>query len=381
MRKDAKLFTRKTKGSNLVKSRNSILVKHDDLLKTLEDNNKKLKDINAKINFIKIKISNAKDKLSCETLYKTLKKYDDIKENMKSSMTLNDYILETSLILSKFVELEEREIEITNMNMFDNSFQSELSEIHSKKAILTDEYLRIVDPKYVPPKRYDILNSSICGDCNIEYTSSVDGYVCSGCGNCPNEMSFSNDLSYKELQEYDYKSKFTYNKESHLMEWLRRFTTQENVTVPQEIIDSVILQASKDRITNANDITQERVRKYLRKLGYNKYFDNVITIVNRIQGRPPFKLSSEIENKIKIMFRQMQEPFEKYKNASRKNFLSYSYVLNKMFLILDLPEFSKYFFLLKSPDKLRQQDEIFKKIVFHMAEIDKTVNWKFYPSI
>jgi hypothetical protein len=81
------------------------------------------------------------------------------------------------------------------------------------------------------------------------------------------------------------------------------------------------------------------------------------------------------------MFQQIQDPYEKYKPPSRKNFLSYSYTLCKFFQILNLHEFAKYFPLLKSNDKLRQQDDIFKKIVGHMSEIDKTTKWVFYPSV
>jgi len=81
------------------------------------------------------------------------------------------------------------------------------------------------------------------------------------------------------------------------------------------------------------------------------------------------------------MFRQIQEPFIKHKPPSRKNFLSYAYILYQFFKILGLNEFAKYFPLLKSADKLRQQDEIFKKIVADMAEVDKSIHWVFYPTI
>jgi hypothetical protein len=84
---------------------------------------------------------------------------------------------------------------------------------------------------------------------------------------------------------------------------------------------------------------------------------------------------------LRQMFLQIQEPFEKHKPKDRKNFLSYSYVLHKFFQILSLPEYTKYFTLLKSPDKLRQQDEIFRKIVGEMAAQDTTVKWVFIPSI
>jgi hypothetical protein len=168
---------------------------------------------------------------------------------------------------------------------------------------------------------------------------------------------------------------------THLDEWLRRFQAKEHKAVPQEILDIVLMEAKKERITNLNNLTEEKVKKYLKKRDLNAYYDNVIAIINRINKRPPFVLTPEIEQKIKEMFQQIQGPFEKYKAAGRKNMLSYSYLLHQFFLILGLPEFSKYFFLLKSPDKLRQQDETFKKIVDEMAKKDKSINWKFYPSI
>ena len=81
------------------------------------------------------------------------------------------------------------------------------------------------------------------------------------------------------------------------------------------------------------------------------------------------------------MFQLIQESFVRNKPASRKNFLSYSYILHQFLRLLNLDEFCKYFPLLKSDDKLRQQDEIFKKIVEDMKKIDKTVDWEFYPTI
>ena len=167
---------------------------------------------------------------------------------------------------------------------------------------------------------------------------------------------------------------------SHLEDWLRRFQAKENRQIPTEILDKVILEARKERVQDLNTLTEDKVKRYLKKLNLNEYYDNVIGIINRINSRPPFKLTPEIENKIKMMFSQMQEPYEKHKPQNRKNFLSYSYTLHKIFQILGLHEFSKYFPLLKSADKLRQQDEIFKKMVDELAEKDKTIKWAFYPS-
>jgi hypothetical protein len=53
----------------------------------------------------------------------------------------------------------------------------------------------------------------------------------------------------------------------------------------------------------------------------------------KITGSSPITLSREVETKIITMFQSMQESFQKYKADERSNFLSYSYVLNKLFKI------------------------------------------------
>ena len=74
------------------------------------------------------------------------------------------------------------------------------------------------------------------------------------------------------------------------------------------------------------------------------------------------------------MFDKIQEPFEKHCPKDRINFLSYSYVLHKFFQLLGFDEFVLNFPLLKSRQKLRIQDEIWKKIC-------AVCGWEFYPSV
>ena len=58
----------------------------------------------------------------------------------------------------------------------------------------------------------------------------------------------------------------------------------------------------------------------------------------------------------------------------RKNFLSYSYVLHKFVQLLGLDEFLACFPLLKSREKLHQQDQIWKKIC-------EELKWEFIKSL
>ena len=85
-------------------------------------------------------------------------------------------------------------------------------------------------------------------------------------------------------------------------------------------------------------------------------------------------MTIEIEEELRRMFKEIQVPFYKFCPKNRKNFLSYSYVLHKFVQLLGLDEFKECFILLKSREKLHQQDQIWKQICNHL-------NWEYYPSI
>ena len=361
----------KTKKS---KSQHSILHKHEHRLEELFVNDNKLQKIKSDIKNIEKDTTDLKNK-------KLLRNLQNEKGKLESNTNLCDYLLESTQIIQKYIELENREGELLNLNELSEEISLELNQINEGKVDLVEEYLLKFEPDNKTQKMTIKRESLICKDCNISFKVEHSYLVCPLCGICKNTIEQANELSYKEKQDYDYRPQFTYDKRSHLEDWLRRFQNKEARGIPQDVLDKVILEAKKERISDLNALTEEKVKRYLKKLNLNDYYDNVIGIINRLNGRPPFTLTQEIEEKIKKMFQQIQDPYEKFKPPSRKNFLSYSYTLCKFFQILNLHEFAKYFPLLKSNDKLRQQDDIFKKIVGHMSEIDKTTRWVFYPSV
>lgn len=137
---------------------------------------------------------------------------------------------------------------------------------------------------------------------------------------------------------------------------------------------SIRAELKKAKISKINEITIQRVKNILKKLKYSEYYEHTVYIVSRLTGRAPPSLSRETEEKIKYMFKQIQEPFIRHCPTSRINFLSYSYVLHKIFMILKLKEYSHYFELLKSREKLRTQEAIWEKIC-------NDLNWPFDSSM
>ena len=75
-----------------------------------------------------------------------------------------------------------------------------------------------------------------------------------------------------------------------------------------------------------------------------------------------------------MMFKEIQTPFMTHCPIERKNFLSYSYVLHKFCELLELDDLLVYFPLLKSREKLFEQERIWKNICDDLG-------WKFIRCI
>lgn len=58
-------------------------------------------------------------------------------------------------------------------------------------------------------------------------------------------------------------------------------------------------------------------------------YEHTNAICNVLKGVPAPKLPTELEDKLKAMFAEIQEPFERNCPPNRKNFLSYGYTLYK----------------------------------------------------
>lgn len=112
-------------------------------------------------------------------------------------------------------------------------------------------------------------------------------------------------------------------------------------------------------------------------MSLNNFYEHAPHILNKINGIPPISIPIEVEEKLREMFKDIQEPFDIVKARvcpTRLSFLSYNFVLYKFCELLDLEEYKKCFTLLKSIDKLRVQDKIWNGI----CEI---LDWEYIPSI
>ena len=121
------------------------------------------------------------------------------------------------------------------------------------------------------------------------------------------------------------------------------------------------------------ELNQQKIKDVLKTLNLNKYYEHVPHILNKLTNLPVPNFEPEFEEKLREMFKRIQPPFLKHAPVIRKNFLSYSYVLHKFIQLLGRDEYLPNFPLLKSRQKLFEQDQIFRKICDEL-------NWQFIPS-
>jgi hypothetical protein len=219
--------------------------------------------------------------------------------------------------------------------------------------------------------------SQPCIRCGNLFSKIVDEItsdeVCRICG--ATEQVSSGEVNFKDEQEqFEKIVVYAYKRENHFNEWVSQFQAKESTSVPQEVIDQLRAEFKKQKIKDLSEITHEKVRVLLKKLDKNKYYEHAPYITTMINGIKPPSMSQALEDRLRLMFHQIQKPFEKHKPPERKNFLSYSYVLYKFCELLGEDTYLKCFPLLKSKEKLYAQDAIWKKIC---AEL----NWEFIKTV
>ncbi len=210
---------------------------------------------------------------------------------------------------------------------------------------------------------YDPKNKlKLCPKCGIDKTflQSEGLCVCPNCGETEMIIVESEIVSHKDTVVE--KIHYPYKRMNHLMEWLNQFQAKETTDIPEKVYTDIHNELRKMNKTHKCYITIKRVKNILKKLKYSEYYEHIVFIVSKLTGKQPPTLSRETEDKIKHMFKQIQEPFARHCPPNRINFLSYAFVLHKLFSLIGLHQYLHYFELLKSKEKLRQQEYIWKKI-------------------
>ena len=247
------------------------------------------------------------------------------------------------------------------------------------RASKLDAYLSKIDKTYgIRRKVHNKID--FCKKCKVTYNKDyelivnhIEGFMsCLKCGHMEYVIIESDKPNYKDPPpEATY---FAYKRTNHLNEILNQIQAKESTDIPDEVLDAVREEIRKERIKDLTELTNKKVRYYLRKLNLNKYYEHIAHIINRLNGLPPPIITKDIEDKIRIMFSAVNSAWGEIPKKPKKNFLNYNYVLYKFVELLDRDEYKVLFPLLKSRDKIVSHDVVWK-------EICEKLGWEFLRTI
>ena len=214
----------------------------------------------------------------------------------------------------------------------------------------------------------------ICDHCGVELTVDNSDAV-TICPCCDRIEPLLTDGTRATLAT-GVREHVSYKRMNHFNEWLSKIQGKQRTEVPDAVYQLVVRELQKYGITldDVDKITRSRIRGILKAHNLGNHYADIPFIVYHLTGRTGNTISKATEEQLRSLFLETLLPFHLFKLPSRKNFMSYKYVLHKLCQLLGHDELLEYFPILENPEKRRIQDEIWKKI----CEYNQ---WEFVPSL
>ena len=365
------------------KSAVTLDTKHKEFLHEFSRDEDEIIHIKNEIYTLKNKLNNdenitIEEKLEITDKISELKhKINEIKSKKK------EYFLDNSKFIFEYFE-NKKNIStgtntqtVTNKSKLVNNF-FKIKEETNNKAVQKEnnnivlKYLSNVSDDFLDINNF-VYQTDICQVCHKGELIPLEEEGIMVCNICSRSIPYlieNEKPSYKEPpKEVCF---YAYKRINHFKEILAQFQGKETTQIPADVIENIKLQIKKERI-EISQITNVKTKEILKKLGYNKYYEHIPFIKDKLGIKPPI-MSPELEETLCNLFIELQAPYSKYCPDDRVNFLNYYYTAYKLCELLGEDKYLEHFPMLKDPEKRMEQDIIWKKIC---EELD----WEFIPTI
>ena len=356
--------------------RTSIMEKHLSTITNIENEKNNITKYNSELILLKKTYEMNFKKQNFDNLYMLTEKINKITEkiyNIENGTEMSEYLFNSIDFIKKIDDFEHVAVDETNN---DGIFRYITMDSKNNKGEMYKSYMETCFPNEVPRNSTGAkINEFRCKDCNKKTTNDISSgiTICFNCGLTDNyNISTLPEWNYSETHEYI--KPYSYKRTNHFKEWINQIQGREGTIIPTNVLNLIIGEIKKERLRDKSLVTYHKVKEFLKKLKLNKYYEHIPNIIHKITGNRQLIINSELQEKLIDMFNEIQVPFEKHCPKDRKNFLSYSYTLYKFFQLLKKDDYLIYFPLLKSREKLFEQENIWKKICVELK-------WDFYPCI
>jgi hypothetical protein len=305
---------------------------------------------------------------------------NEIDENIKMlKLKKKGYFLDNAKYIFDYFENKKnisKGVSINSKNKaIDNFFKIKNEEVNKneiKTNNIVQKYLSNVDDSFLDVNLF-VSPTDICQYCFKGELIPLEDEGILICNQCFRNIPYlieNEKPSYKEPpKEVCF---YAYKRINHFKEIIAQFQGKETTQIPHEVIENIKQQIKKERI-DLSKITNYKTKEILKKLGYNKYYEHIPFIKNKLGIKPPI-MSPEFEETLFNLFMDLQAPYSKFCPDDRVNFLNYYYTAYKLCELLGETQYLQHLPLLKDREKRIDQDTIWKKIC-------QELNWEFIPTI
>jgi hypothetical protein len=366
------------------KSATTLDNKHKEFLNTFSKNEIKIKDYNKELLHLKNILQNNQSKSTIDEILEIKDRINALKKIIyETKLEKKNYFLDNSKYIFEYFENKKNISDFkptietqksTLINRFFNIKEEDnsLKLIEKKNNNIVLKYLTNVSDEFLDINNY-VYQVDICKICYKGELIPVeeDGIlVCNMCSRSIPYLIENEKPSYKEPpKEICF---YAYKRINHFKEILAQVQGKETTQIPKHVIENIKQQIKKERISIA-EIDYFKTKDILRKLGYNKYYEHIPYINDKL-GIPPPIMKPELEETLCNLFIEIQTPYAKFCPDHRVNFLNYYYTAYKLCELLGENQYLEHFPMLKDHEKRMEQDIIWKKICIEL-------DWEFIPTI
>jgi hypothetical protein len=368
------------------KSAITLDTKHKEFLNEFSKDEHIIFDNKFEMSELKKKLQENSNELTIEEKLEMNDRIIELKDNIKDTkIKKKDYLLDNSKYIFEYFENKKnistgvKSQSVSNKSKIVNNFFKIKEEIDNESNLIKKynnnivlKYLSNVSDEFLDINNF-VYQTDICQFCHKGELIPLeeDGImICNICSRSIPYLIENEKPSYKEPpKEVCF---YAYKRINHFKEILAQFQGKETTQIPPEVIENIKLQIKKERIT-ISQITNLKTKEILKKLGYNKYYEHIPFIKDKLGIKPPI-MSPELEETLCNLFIELQAPYSKFCPDDRVNFLNYYYTAYKLCELLGEEQYLEHFPMLKDPEKRMEQDIIWRKIC---VELD----WEFIPTV
>ena len=353
--------------------------------------NEFIKDDVDRIPELKLERDNLQKKAADPNITLSLEERLDIKDRLKEinktikncHLKKKEYLLENSKHIFDYFENKKNISKgddiiptsksklVNNFFKINNETQTSSSANNVNTHNIVQKYLSNIDDTFIDINQY-VQACDICQYCHVGELIPLEDDGVLICNKCSRNIPYlieNEKPSYKEPpKEVCF---YAYKRINHFKEIMAQFQAKETTQIPPEVIENIKLQIKKERIS-LSKFTNSKAKDILKKLGYNKFYEHIPFIKDKLGIKPP-TMTPNLEELLCNLFMEIQGPYAKFCPDDRVNFLNYYYTIYKLCELIGQTQFLPYFPLLKDREKQIEQDEIWKKICFEL-------NWEFIPT-